>query len=150
MVKHDLQLLAQISASSEEAYFTSFMVNVLELFSTDRRLLETRGSLIIRQLCPHLNAERIFRTIAEILEKDDVGRPLGKEDELIEQDLEFASMMVIKLNMILITSPELSDIRRRLKNLETKVSYFTLLPATRAETPGRTNVILVALQIMVP
>jgi vacuole morphology and inheritance protein 14 len=48
------------------------MVNVLELFSTDRRLLETRGSLIIRQLCLHLNAERIFRTIAEILEKDDV------------------------------------------------------------------------------
>jgi vacuole morphology and inheritance protein 14 len=48
------------------------MVNVLELFSTDRRLLETRGSLIIRQLCLHLNAERIFRTIADILEKDDV------------------------------------------------------------------------------
>lgn len=76
MVKHDLQLLAQISASSEEAYFTSFMVNVLELFSTDRRLLETRGSLIIRQLCLHLNAERIFRTIAEILEKDDVSPAL--------------------------------------------------------------------------
>jgi vacuole morphology and inheritance protein 14 len=83
------------------------MKNVLELFSTDRRLLETRGSLIIRQLCLHLNAERIFRTIAEILEKDD--------------DLEFASMMVIKLNMILITSPELADFRRRLKNLESKV-----------------------------
>jgi vacuole morphology and inheritance protein 14 len=30
-------------------------------------------------------------------------------------------MMVIKLNMILITSPELADFRRRLKNLETKV-----------------------------
>ncbi|RSH91056.1 hypothetical protein EHS25_010232 [Saitozyma podzolica] len=106
VVKHDLQLLAQISASSEESYFTSFMVNVLELFSTDRRLLETRGSLIIRQLCLHLNAERIFRTIADILEKDD--------------DLEFASMMVVKLNMILITSPELADFRRRLKNLESK------------------------------
>lgn len=48
------------------------MIKVLELFSTDRRLLEQRGSLIIRQLCLHLNAERIFRTIAEILEKDDV------------------------------------------------------------------------------
>ena len=72
VVKHDLQLLAQISASSEDFYFMSFMKNVLELFSTDRRLLESRGSLIIRQLCLHLNAERIFRTIAEILEKDDV------------------------------------------------------------------------------
>jgi vacuole morphology and inheritance protein 14 len=97
-----LQLLAQISSSSEDSYFRSFMVNVLELFSTDRRLLETRGSLIIRQLCLHLNAEKIFRTLADI------------------QDLEFASMMVIKLNMILITSPELSDFRRRLKNLESK------------------------------
>jgi vacuole morphology and inheritance protein 14 len=72
VVKHDLQLLAQISSSSEDSYFRSFMVNVLELFSTDRRLLETRGSLIIRQLCLHLNAEKIFRTLAEILEKDDV------------------------------------------------------------------------------
>ncbi|EKC97889.1 hypothetical protein A1Q2_07892 [Trichosporon asahii var. asahii CBS 8904] len=106
VVKHDLQLLAQISSSSEDSYFRSFMVNVLELFSTDRRLLETRGSLIIRQLCLHLNAEKIFRTLAEILEKDD--------------DLEFASMMVVKLNMILITSPELSDFRRRLKNLDSK------------------------------
>nr|XP_031864289.1 uncharacterized protein CI109_000202 [Kwoniella shandongensis]KAA5531361.1 hypothetical protein CI109_000202 [Kwoniella shandongensis] len=106
VVKHDLQLLAQISASSEDSYFTSFMVKVLELFSTDRRLLETRGSLIIRQLCLHLNAEKIYRTIAEILEKD--------------EDLEFASMMVVKLNMILITSPELSDFRRRLKNLDSR------------------------------
>lgn len=106
VVKHDLQLLAQISSSSEDSYFRSFMVNVLELFSTDRRLLETRGSLIIRQLCLHLNAEKIFRTLAEILEKDD--------------DLEFASMMVVKLNMILITSPELADFRRRLKNLDSK------------------------------
>ncbi len=83
VVKHDLQLLAQISASSEDSYFTSFMVNVLELFSTDRRLLETRGSLIIRQLCLHLNAERIFRTIAEILEKDDVSDTTSYEQELI-------------------------------------------------------------------
>ena len=43
---------------------------------------------------------------------------------LTGQDLEFASMMVIKLNMILITSPELADFRRRLKNLETKVCSY--------------------------
>jgi len=47
-------------------------MNLLELFSTDRRLLETRGSLIIRQLCLNLNNERIYRTFAEILEKEDV------------------------------------------------------------------------------
>lgn len=71
VIKHDLQLLAQISSSSEETYFKAFMVNLLELFSTDRRLLETRGSLIIRQLCLNLNTERIYRTFAEIIEKED-------------------------------------------------------------------------------
>lgn len=48
------------------------MVNLLELFSTDRRLLDARGSFIIRQLCVNLNTERIYRTFAEILEKEDV------------------------------------------------------------------------------
>lgn len=72
VIKHDLQLLAQISSSSEESYFKLFMINLLELFSTDRKLLETRGSLIIRQLCLNLNTERIYRTFAEILEKEEV------------------------------------------------------------------------------
>ncbi|KAF8204638.1 vacuolar protein 14 C-terminal Fig4p binding-domain-containing protein [Pholiota molesta] len=106
VIKHDLQLLAQISSSSEESYFKAFMVNLLELFSTDRRLLETRGSLIIRQLCLNLNTERIYRTFAEIIEKED--------------DLEFASVIVQKLNLILITSPELADFRKRLKSLESR------------------------------
>ncbi|EIN10503.1 ARM repeat-containing protein [Punctularia strigosozonata HHB-11173 SS5] len=106
VIKQDLQLIAQISSTSEEGYFKAFMINLLGLFSTDRKLLETRGSLIIRQLCLNLNTERIYRTFAEILDK--------------EEDLEFASGIVQKLNLILITSPELADFRRRLKNLETR------------------------------
>ena len=73
VLRYDLQLLAQISSNSEDEYFPSFMMNLLSLFSTDRKLLETRGSLIIRQLCVSLNTERIYRTFAEILEKDEVG-----------------------------------------------------------------------------
>lgn len=72
VLRHDLQLLAQISSSAEDEYFPNFMMSLLSLFSTDRRLLETRGSLIIRQLCSSLNTERIYRTFAEILEKDEV------------------------------------------------------------------------------
>ncbi|KAH8830263.1 vacuolar protein 14 C-terminal Fig4p binding-domain-containing protein [Flagelloscypha sp. PMI_526] len=106
VIKHDLQLLAQISSSSEENYFRAFMINLLELFSTDRRLLETRGSFIIRQLCLNLTTEKIYKAFAEILEK--------------EEDLEFASVIVQKLNLILTTSPELSDFRKRLKSLETR------------------------------
>ncbi|KAK4702148.1 vacuole morphology and inheritance protein 14, partial [Phenoliferia sp. Uapishka_3] len=115
VLRYDLQLLAQISSSSEDEYFPSFMMSLLSLFSTDRRLLETRGSLIIRQLCLSLNTERIYRTFAEILEKD--------------EDLEFASIMVQNLNLIMITSPELADFRRRLRTLESKdgQTLFTIL-----------------------
>lgn len=75
VVTRDLQLLSQISKNSEDGYFTSFMVNLLQLFCTDRKLLETRGNLIVRQLCVSLSAERIYRTLADCLEKDEVGRP---------------------------------------------------------------------------
>ncbi|KAL9122181.1 MAG: hypothetical protein Q9187_001262 [Circinaria calcarea] len=106
VVTRDLQLLSQISKNSEDGYFTSFMVNLLQLFCTDRRLLETRGNLIIRQLCVSLSPERIYRTLADCLEKD--------------EDLEFASIMVQNLNNNLITAPELAEVRKRLRNLETR------------------------------
>jgi vacuole morphology and inheritance protein 14 len=106
VVTKDLQLLAQISYNSDDEYFTVFMVNLLNLFNTDRGLLETRGNLIIRQLCISLNPERIYRTLGEILEHDD--------------DLEFASVMVSNLNSNLITAPELFDLRARLRSLDAK------------------------------
>jgi len=106
VVTKDLQLLSQISRNSEDDYFSNFMVNLLQLFSTDRKLLETRGNLIIRQLCTSLSAERIYRTLADCIEK--------------EEDVEFASIMVQNLNNNLITAPELAELRKRLRNLETK------------------------------
>ena len=106
VVTRDLQLLSQISRNSDDGFFTSFMVNLLQLFSTDRKLLETRGNLIIRQLCTSLSAERIYRTLADCLEKD--------------EDIEFASIMVQNLNNNLITAPELAELRKRLRNLETR------------------------------
>ncbi|CAG8684513.1 17009_t:CDS:10 [Cetraspora pellucida] len=106
VVKRDLQLLAQLSSSFEDENFKRFMGDLLKSFSTDRKLLESRGSLIIRNLCVSLDSERIYCSFAEILEK--------------EEDIEFASSMVQNLNSILITSPELSDLRKRLKSLETR------------------------------
>lgn len=73
VVTKDLQLLSQISRNSEDSYFASFMINLLHLFSTDRGLLEVRGNLIIRQLCMSLSPERIYRTLADCLEKEEVG-----------------------------------------------------------------------------
>ncbi|KAI9838228.1 MAG: hypothetical protein M1838_004619 [Thelocarpon superellum] len=106
VVTRDLQLLSQISKNSDDDYFTSFMVNLLQLLCTDRRLLETRGNLIIRQLCINLSAERIYRTLADCLEKD--------------EDVEFASIMVQNLNNNLITAPEMAELRKRLRNLESR------------------------------
>ena len=104
VVTRDLQVLSQISRNSEDGYFTSFMVNLLQLFSTDRKLLEVRGNLIIRQLCINLRPESIYRTLADCIEKD--------------EDIEFASIMVQNLNNNLITAPELAELRKRLRNLE--------------------------------
>ncbi|CZT14177.1 related to vacuole-associated enzyme activator complex component (Vac14) [Ramularia collo-cygni] len=116
VVTRDLLLLSQISKSSDDSYFTSFMVNLLKLFCTDRRLLETRGNLIIRQLCLSLSAERIYRTMADCLERE-------------EDDVEFASIMVQNLNNNLITAPELADLRKRLRNLDSRdgQTFFTVL-----------------------
>lgn len=113
VVTRDLLLLSQISKNSDDSYFTSFMVNLLKLFSTDRRLLETRGNLIIRQLCVTLSAERIYRTMADCLEKD--------------EDVEFSSIMVQNLNNNLITAPELADLRKRLRNIDSRVQIGALL-----------------------
>jgi vacuole morphology and inheritance protein 14 len=73
VVRQDLILLCQMFRNTDDAKFSSFMVNLLKLFGTDRRLLETRGNLIIRQLCLSLSAERIYRTLADALERDEVG-----------------------------------------------------------------------------
>ncbi|KAI5310042.1 hypothetical protein KEM55_001878 [Ascosphaera atra] len=125
VVTRDLQLLSQISRNSEDKYFASFMVNLLELFSTDRMLLEKRGNLIIRQLCTSLSSERIYRTLADCLEKEDVRNLFlvfcYNSKLTISQDMEFASIMIQNLNNNLITAPELADLRKRLRNLETKV-----------------------------
>ncbi|KAK4997903.1 hypothetical protein LTR66_002763 [Elasticomyces elasticus] len=118
VVIRDLLLLSQISKNSDDSYFASFMVNLLKLFCTDRRLLETRGNLIIRQLCLNLSAERIYRTLADCLEKD--------------EDMEFASIMVQNLNNNLITAPELSELRKRLRNLETRDGQTFFIALFRA------------------
>jgi hypothetical protein len=58
-------------------------------------------------------------------------------------------MMVVKLNMILITSPELADFRRRLKNLESKVGISRPfgIPADEAGWP---NALLLSVSVVVP
>ncbi|XP_073911807.1 protein VAC14 homolog isoform X4 [Castor canadensis] len=93
------------STPTMNSYFYKFMINLLQRFSSERKLLEVRGPFIIRQLCLLLNAENIFHSMADIL--------------LREEDLKFASTMVHTLNTILLTSAELFQLRNQLKDLKT-------------------------------
>jgi len=92
----------------QNKYFTKFIINLLRLFSTDRHLLEERGAFIIRELCVLLSAEDIYKTLAKIL--------------LEEQNLSFACTMIQTLNVILLTSSELFDLRNKLRHLDSAVS----------------------------
>ena len=126
VVTRDLLLLSQISKSSDDSFFAGFMINLLKLFATDRRLLSTRGNLIIRQLCLSLSAEKIYRTMASCLEQNTTASPTFDN---LDPNLEFTSTIVQTLNNNLITAPELSPLRSRLRNLSTTegTTLFTIL-----------------------
>ncbi|KAE9597534.1 putative vacuole morphology and inheritance protein [Lupinus albus] len=102
--------------AKDPQHFQQLVVFLLHSFRVDNSLLEKRGALIIRRLCVLLNAERVYRELSTILER--------------ESDLDFSSLMVQALNLILLTSPELSEIRELLKqslvNTAGKDLYVTL------------------------
>ncbi|KAK1288522.1 hypothetical protein QJS10_CPB19g01486 [Acorus calamus] len=87
--------------AKETLHFRRLVVFLMQKFQTDLSLLEKRGTLIVRRLCVILDAERVYREFSAILE--------------VETDLDFASTMVQALNLILLTSSELADLRALLK-----------------------------------
>ncbi|CAH1112011.1 unnamed protein product [Psylliodes chrysocephalus] len=131
VVQQCLVVMAEVISSPDsnkngDLYYQKFIINLLSSFRENNRLLDERGSFIIRQLCVLLNAEKIYRTLAEILKK--------------EMNLKFASLMVEHLNMILLTSSELYDMRNNLKELlsEESKSLFICLYETWCHNPVAT------------
>ncbi|GAQ89365.1 vacuole morphology and inheritance protein 14 [Klebsormidium nitens] len=96
-----LVLEVQAAIAKETLHFRHLMVFLLHRFSKDRALLEKRGSLVLRRLCVLLDAERVYRELGSILEG--------------EADLEFASLMIQALNLILLTASELAGLRELLR-----------------------------------
>lgn len=96
VVRMDLRLLATLSRA-DQAFFDKFMSALVKLFSTDRRLLEARGPLIVRHLVLIIDAETVYRAFSPILAQ--------------EEDVEFAAVMVQCLSLILLTSAELACLR---------------------------------------
>jgi vacuole morphology and inheritance protein 14 len=81
--------------------FNKVLESLIQLFLEDKLLLETRGALIIRKLSALLDSRSIYMSLAAILNE--------------KSDLEFASIMVQTLNLILLTAPELAPLRKALK-----------------------------------
>lgn len=113
-----LQLLSQISESNQD-FFKSFMVKLIRFFeadglesSVDKRshqqaaLPRSKIEFIIRKLCLTLSSEKIYKTVSEVLASYDEGK------------VEFLSSIVVTLNNILLTTQELAEFRKKLKNLD--------------------------------
>lgn len=97
VVSAALNVFAVIAA--DKSYLRDLMTALLEKFrgSSGRHLLGLRGAFIVRGLAKLIGPELAFREAAAIL--DD------------EQDPKFATDMVQALNLILLTAPELIDLR---------------------------------------
>ncbi|XP_045470511.1 protein VAC14 homolog isoform X2 [Harmonia axyridis] len=109
--KKDLSI-SDKDESSEVPYFTKFISGLLTSFKVNNEFLDERGSFVLRQLCLLLKAETIYLAISEILHN--------------ETDLIFVSLMVEHLNMILLTSSELFELRERLKYSYQKKENFVI------------------------
>ncbi|KAL4131937.1 hypothetical protein QTP88_009166 [Uroleucon formosanum] len=109
VVQNDLKVIAKIISPSatqtnNKQYFDQFILSLLKQFSCDRTLLKDRGQFIIRQICGLLNSNDIYQTLSTFL--------------LEETNMKFASVMIGTLNTILLTSPELYDLRTQLRDVE--------------------------------
>ncbi|VAH88341.1 unnamed protein product [Triticum turgidum subsp. durum] len=96
-------LVLEVHARIAEEYhhFQHLMSYLIHTFHNNHVLLEKRGALIVRRLCVLLGAEKVYREFSTILQT--------------EGDLDFASTMVQALNLILLTSTELAELRSLLK-----------------------------------
>ncbi|XP_051144677.1 protein VAC14 homolog [Andrographis paniculata] len=88
--------------AEDEQHFHQLIFELVQNFCADYSLLKKRGALIIRRLCVLLDAETVYRKLSSILQT--------------ESNLEFASTMVEALNLILLTSYELDNLRDLLKS----------------------------------
>jgi vacuole morphology and inheritance protein 14 len=92
----NLQVLARISL--DKTQFERVLNALVQLFMEDRRLLESRGSLIVRKLCILLDSTSIYMRLAVVLNS--------------KHELEFVGIMVQSLNLILLTASELAPLRK--------------------------------------
>jgi len=115
VVLTNLEVLARISLLSD-CEFQLVLNAIVDLFAKDRRLLELRGSLIIRYLCTLLDSKSIYFSLAAILRGSSINRESPQDAALPAEELEFRSIMVQTLSLILLTARELDALRELLRS----------------------------------
>ncbi|VEU20532.1 DEKNAAC101412 [Brettanomyces naardenensis] len=123
VIDKDLELLSKISNQSDDKYFQSFMVDLVDLFKKDRKLLDTRADFIIRTICKSLDSERVYKTISRVLSEE-------------ESNLSFVSIVIQILNNNLIIAPELQDLRRKLIEGESTELFENLFTCWSLNSPS--------------
>lgn len=84
-----LQVLANISCKPK--YFHQVLLHLLRIFrSNSKNLLAIRGKFIIEKLCELLGSKKVYVALAKFL--------------LEEKDIQFCSLMIQSLNIILLTA----------------------------------------------
>lgn len=81
VVSKDLELFSLIAKNANDADFTDILTKLMALLLHDMSLVESRGVLILRSLCFHLDAERVFSKLAFILDT--------------KMELDFTNLMVL-------------------------------------------------------
>lgn len=121
-----LQLASQISEDNQD-FFRDFIVKLIWFFETDgvdsvkspslnngnsngappqSALSRSKVEFIIKRLCVSISAEKIFKTLSEVLVTFE------------KSNLDFISNIIVTLNNILLTAHELLGLRKKLKNLD--------------------------------
>lgn len=112
LIEKALSLLRSLCSNANDKYLKKFLKNFLNLLEKDPNLWKLRANYIMRKLCASLTPERVYRVLASILNNND--------------NIVFVRMMIQILSTNLITAPEMSVLRKKLRNSD-GIMFFNLL-----------------------
>ena len=103
VLKLDLEVIARLAATDPTWTLLGGRIlrDIVRLFGEHRTLLESKAAFILRRLCLLLDPAVVYRALATLVAR--------------ESNREFAALLVELLNLILLTSSELADLRDSLR-----------------------------------
>ncbi|KAJ5080521.1 protein vac14 [Anaeramoeba ignava] len=107
-----ISILCELSGLSHEK-FEIFILNLVEFFQQKQDLLTTKGVMILEKVAHLVDDEQLFRQLSLVLQK--------------EKQLKFRQIMVQSLNFILLTSPEVENLRNLLIGIHSDQSQHNHL-----------------------